>query len=139
MDNAPAKLKQNGAGVNSRFASVSESDILENTGHYNLRKHEESLERFEIGSVAGRVFLSAVLRQYCLERFVIPAVLWEYCLERFVIPAVLWEYCLERFVIPAVLWQYYLERSSLLSRVNSVAHQMSNNISRNFICFVSFF
>ena len=83
------------------------------------------LERFVIGLVAVRAFLSAVLRQYCLERFVIPAVLWQYCLER--------------FVIPAVLWQYYLERSSLLSCVNSVAHQLSNNKSRNFICFVMVF
>ena len=85
MDNAPAKLKQNGTGVNSRFASVSESDFLENTGYCNLRKHKESQERFVIGLVAVRVFLSAVL------------------------------------------WQYYLERLSLLSRGNSVAHQLGNN------------
>ena len=35
------------------------------------------IEWFVIGSVAVRVFLSAVLRQYCLKRFVIPAVLWQ--------------------------------------------------------------
>ena len=73
MDNAPAKLKQNGADVNSRFASVSESDILENTGHCNLRKHKESLERFVIGSVVVLVFLSAVLWQYYLEWSSLPS------------------------------------------------------------------
>ena len=80
MDNVPAKLKQNGAGVALR--AFPNQKFLENTGHFNLRKHIESLELFVNGSVAVRVFLSAVLRQYCLERFVIPAVLWQYYLER---------------------------------------------------------
>ena len=63
MDNSPAKLKQNGTGVNSRFASVFESDFLEN--HRTLQSQKtQSVERFVIGLVAVRVFLSAVWWQH---------------------------------------------------------------------------
>ena len=84
------------------------SNLLSQSSSVSVCSPVHYLKRFVISSVAVRAFPSAFLRQYCPERFVIGSV------------AV-------RVFLSVVLWQYCLEWSSLLSRVNSITHQLSND------------
>ena len=44
VDSAPAKLKQSGTGVNSRFAIVSESDILATLQSQETQRKQQNLD-----------------------------------------------------------------------------------------------